>query len=189
MRGLHRAKEIQALVTWTLIVGTNEEPNVEKWDDAIGRRIVKIPSGPSLDPSEVDFDLESKIINGEVEGVLAWLVAGAVEWHWMRSTYGDGLEMPPAVAKATSDFENDNDHVAEFVKACIDFGASCSVRLADVNKAYQQHRGKGPDALKSRALYSRIIDYCRASGHPVTKDHRMFYGLELAAQKWGAGNV
>jgi P4 family phage/plasmid primase-like protien len=90
MRGLHRAKEIQALVTWTLIVGTDEEPNVEKWDDAIGRRIVKIPSGPSLDPSEVDFDLESKIINGEVEGVLAWLVAGAIEWHRMRITYGDG---------------------------------------------------------------------------------------------------
>ena len=107
MRGLHRAKEIQALVTWTLIVGTNEEPNVEKWDDAIGRRIVKIPSGPSLDPSEVDLDLESKIINGEVEGVLAWLVAGAMEWHRMRITYGDGLAMPPAVAKATSDFEND----------------------------------------------------------------------------------
>jgi len=189
MRGLHRAKEIQALVTWTLIVGTNEEPNVEKWDDAIGRRIVKIPSGPSLDPSEVDFDLESKIINGEVEGVLAWLVAGAVEWHRMRITYGDGLAMPPAVAKATSDFENDNDHVAEFVKACIDFGEGCSVRLADVNKAYQQHRGKGPDALKSRALYSRIIAYCRASGYPVTKDDRVFYGLELAAQKWGAGNV
>ena len=58
-----------------------------------------------------------------------------------------------------------------------------------MNKAYQQYRGKGPDALKSRALYSRIIDYCRANGYPVTKDHRMFYGLELAAQKWGAGNV
>jgi putative DNA primase/helicase len=195
MRGLHRANEVQAPMTWTLIVGTNEEPNIEKWDDAIGRRIVKIPSGPSLVPSEVDFDLESKIINGEVEGVLAWLVAGAVEWHWSLITYGDGLWMPPAVAKATSDFENDNDHVAQFVKACIDFGVGCSVRLADVNKAYQQHRGKGPDALKSRALYSRIIDYCQANGYPVTKDQRNFYGLELAAeispaqQRWAAGNV
>lgn len=106
-------------MTWTLIVGTNEEPNVEKWDDAIGRRIVKIPSGPSLDPSEVDFDLESKIINGEVEGVLAWLVAGAIAWHRMRIAYGDGLWMPPAVAQATSDFENDNDHVAEFIKRAL----------------------------------------------------------------------
>lgn len=106
-------------MTWTLIVGTNEEPNVEKWDDAIGRRIVKIPSGPPLDPSEVDFDLESKIINGEVEGVLAWLVAGAIAWHRMRIAYGDGLWMPPAVAQATSDFENDNDHVAEFIKRAL----------------------------------------------------------------------
>jgi phage/plasmid-associated DNA primase len=115
--------------------------------------------------------------------------------HWRLITYGDGLWMPPAVAKATSDFENDNDHVAEFIKACIDFGAGCSVRLADVNRAYQQYRGKGPDALKSRALYSRIIAYCQANGYPVTKDHRNFDGLGLATeispaqQKWLAGNV
>ena len=47
-----------------------------------------------------------------------------------------------------------NYHLAEFVKACIDFGAGCSVRLADVNKAYEQHRGKGSDALKSRAPHT-----------------------------------
>jgi hypothetical protein len=35
-----------------------------------------------------------------------------------------------------------------------------------VNRAYQQHRGKGPDALKSRALYSRIIDCCRGQRLP-----------------------
>jgi hypothetical protein len=67
--------------------------------------------------------------------------------------------------------------------------------LADVNRAYQQHRGNGRDALKSRALYSRIIEYCRANGYPVTKDHRNFYGLQLAAeispgqQIWMAGNL
>ena len=29
----------------TIIIGTNEEPNIEKWDEAIGRRVIKIPSG------------------------------------------------------------------------------------------------------------------------------------------------
>jgi phage/plasmid-associated DNA primase len=36
MRGLSQAREAQVPVTWTIIIGTNEEPNVEKWDDAIG---------------------------------------------------------------------------------------------------------------------------------------------------------
>jgi phage/plasmid-associated DNA primase len=68
MRGLYRAKESQVPVTWTIVIGTNEEPNVEKWDDAIGRRVIKIPSGPSLETWEVDLDLEDKILESEAEG-------------------------------------------------------------------------------------------------------------------------
>jgi hypothetical protein len=45
MRGLYRDKESQMPVTWTIIISANEEPNVEKLDDAIGRRVIKIPSG------------------------------------------------------------------------------------------------------------------------------------------------
>ena len=106
MRGLFRAQETQAPVTWTVIIGTNEEPNVEKWDDAIGRRVSKIPSGPSLDDSEVDFELEDKILDDKVEGVLASLVAGCIEYFRLRSQDGDGLIMPAAVLQATNDFQD-----------------------------------------------------------------------------------
>ena len=44
MRGLYRDKESQMPVTWTIIISANEEPNVEKLDDAIGRRVIKIPA-------------------------------------------------------------------------------------------------------------------------------------------------
>jgi phage/plasmid-associated DNA primase len=114
IRGLYRDKESQAPVTWTIIIVANEEPNVEKWDDAIGRRVIKIPSGPSLEMWEVDLDLEDKILQGEAEGVLASLVAGCMRWHQLRSANGTGLDMPQAVAKATSDFEEANNHVVEF---------------------------------------------------------------------------
>ena len=62
MRGLYRDKESQMPVTWTIIISANEEPNVEKWDDTIGRRVIKIPSGPWLDLSEVDPALEDKTL-------------------------------------------------------------------------------------------------------------------------------
>ncbi len=77
MRGLYRDKESQVPVTWTIIISANEEPNVEKWDDAIGRRVIKIPSGPSLELLEVDLDLGRA--PNEAEGVLAawWLGASA----------------------------------------------------------------------------------------------------------------
>ena len=181
MRGLYRAKESQVPVTWTIVIGTNEEPNVEKWDDAIGRRVIKIPSGPSLETWEVDLDLEDKILESEAEGVLASLVAGCVHWHQLRSANGTGLDMPQAVAKATREFEEANDHVAEFIHACVDFGPDYSVPMAQVNRAYKTHRA-GKETLGGRALYERIVAHRTATGHLVTKDHRNFYGLHLAEQ-------
>jgi putative DNA primase/helicase len=181
MRGLYRDKESQVPVTWTIIIATNEEPNVEKWDDAIGRRVIKIPSGPSLEMWEVDLDLEDKILQNEAEGVLASLVAGCTRWHQRRLANGTGLDMPQAVAQATRDFEEANNHVVEFIHACVNFGAGDSVPLALVNKAYKTHRG-GKETLGRRALYERIMAYAAANGHQVTKDHRNFYGLRLAEQ-------
>lgn len=99
------------------------------------------PHGPSLDSWEVDLDLEDKILQNEAEGVLASLVAGRTRWHQLRSANGTGLFMPPAVAQATRDFEETNDHVVEFIHACVNFGEGRSVPLARVNKKYKAHRG------------------------------------------------
>ena len=176
MRGLYQAREAQVPVTWTIIIGTNEEPNVEKWDDAIGRRVIKIPSGPSLEMWEVDLDLEDKILESEAEGVLVSLVAGCVRWYQLRSANGTGLDVPVAVAKATRDFEEANDHVAEFIHACVDFGEGYSVPLTQVNRAYKAHRA-GKETLGGRALYGRIAAHAAANGHQVTKDYRTFYAF------------
>lgn len=183
VRRLHAAGEVQAFVTWAIIIGTNEEPNVERWDDAIARRTIKIPSGPSLDPTEVDLDLEEKILTTEVEGVLASLVRGAVRWSTQREAHGTGLTMPEAVARATQEFENSNDHVAEFIAARIDLGSDYSVAASAVSDAYKKHRGKGGAELGARALYARILEYFAArqdeTGVEVTKDARKFYGIHL----------
>jgi hypothetical protein len=42
--GLYGGKESEVPVTWTIIIGANEEQTVESWDDAIGRRVTKIPA-------------------------------------------------------------------------------------------------------------------------------------------------
>ena len=92
--------------------------------------------------------------------------------------------MPLAVAKATRDFEEANNHVVEFMHACVNFGEGRSVPLVRVNKEYKAHRG-GKETLGRRALYERIVAYAVANGHPVTKDQRNFYGLDLAEQPRG----
>jgi hypothetical protein len=57
-------------------------------------------------------------------------MAGCTRWHQLRSPNGTGLFMPPAVAQATRDFEEANDHVVEFIKACRASGCSASLMLA-----------------------------------------------------------
>ena len=89
--------------------------------------------------------------------------------------------MPQALAKATRDFEEANNHVVEFIHACVNFDEGRSVPLARVNKEYKAHRG-GKETLGRRALHERIVAYAAANGDRVTKDLRSFYGLDLAEQ-------
>jgi phage/plasmid-associated DNA primase len=74
-----------------------------------------------------------------------------------------GLAMPPAVAKATSDFENDNDHVAEFIKAFIDFGENRGRGVA-VIAALQFDSSRYPHSVLLAELAGNIADGIFAVG-------------------------
>ncbi|WP_144800884.1 phage/plasmid primase, P4 family [Curtobacterium sp. BH-2-1-1] len=173
-------QEEQVTTTWTVLVGTNEAPNIEKWDDAIKRRLIVIPSGPSLDDSEKDLHLADRILRDEAEGVVASLVRGAHRWWTLHQREGSAFtRLPAAVVAATSNFEQNNDHVADFVSTFVDFGEGYSVSASEVDRAYRRHRGTDA-ALGRNGLYVRILEHCERLGHAVSKDARKFRGFRLA---------
>lgn len=179
VRRLHHQEE-QIATTWTILVGTNEAPNIEKWDEALKRRFIVIPSGPSLEEWEKDLHLADCILRDEREGVIASLVRGAHRWWTLQQREGSAYSrLPAAVVAATGQLEADNDHVAEFVSAFVDFGDGYSVLASDVKRAYQRHR-VNDGSLGGRALFQRIIEHCTQLGQPVTKDTRRFHGFRLA---------
>lgn len=74
-----------------LWMDTNRKPTIRDVDDnATFNRLHPIPFAVTIPPDEVDKSLPRKML-AEAEGILAWAVAGAVEWRRI------GLSKPPEV--------------------------------------------------------------------------------------------
>lgn len=94
--------------TFHLWMATNHKPIVHGTDAAIWERIKLIPYTVFFPEDTRDKQLGEKL-RAEQEGILAWMVMGALEW---RET---GLGVPDEVRTATSEYRAAMDVVADFI--------------------------------------------------------------------------
>lgn len=137
---------------------TNHKPVIKGQDEGIWRRVLLVPYTAKFGtPEEVSvgkahYVRDTKIVDrleNEKEGILAWMVQGAVEW------YRDGLNEPDAVKTASKDYQNEQDRVYQFINEICDLGQDNSCYLT-----YGHTDGVYP-------TYNR---WCRMSGiHPLSK--------------------
>jgi putative DNA primase/helicase len=101
------------LPRFALWIGTNHDPAA--YDDALWRRIAKIPFPNALPPERRDPRLKILLRDPEKGGkaVLAWLVAGAVAW------YQYGLMQPLSVTTATYEYHQEQDQPQSFINDCV----------------------------------------------------------------------
>jgi P4 family phage/plasmid primase-like protien len=135
--------EIDAPVTWTIIVVTNEMPGLTSFDSALRERILVIPGGPAIPAGERDTHLGARLLAAEAEGILAALVAASVEY------YRSGLTVPLVVAMETEKYAEQQNTVTEYLRDCFTQGpaaypAGGSVARRDVWDGYVRWAGKGP---------------------------------------------
>ncbi len=107
---------------------TNHKPSIKGQDEGIWRRVQLAPYLASFGTEEEveegkrgavkDLGLLERLREkGEMEGVLAWRVRGALEW-----LQGGGLR-PPAVVRAASEaYKGEQDRVRQFVDECCETG-------------------------------------------------------------------
>jgi len=107
------ADEYNYTPQFKLWVATNSEPTITGTDEAIWRRIQKIPFDLRLEPSQVDKELLEKL-KKEASGILNWLLAGCLQWQKMRD-----LAPPDEVKKATNAYRAEMDVVQDFVSDCL----------------------------------------------------------------------
>nr|WP_202453539.1 phage/plasmid primase, P4 family [Streptomyces sp. SID4913] len=119
--------------SFLLLVAGNFKPAILSQDEGTWRRVKLIPFDATFSNAlgNKDTTLPAKL-RDEAEGILAWAVAGAVEW------YADGLSEPSSVATATQAYRESEDRLAEFLNArCVRSG---DVRVAPmaIRRAYAE---------------------------------------------------
>jgi len=153
-------------------------PTVEGDDLAIWRRLRVLPFGVTI--TDPDKGLAAKL-RAEAEGILAWAVAGAVEW------YREGLGAWAAVERAKAAYRHGEDRVGEFLDACCVVERDARAENGELIAAYvawEQEQGRTP----LRDLHDRLGR--RGFGSVKSNGKRYRTGVRLGAgtQRDGANN-
>ena len=110
----------------------NHAPVVAQSDDALWRRILRLPFENIIPQNKRDNNLKSILTDPETTGraVLAWAVKGCVEW------YRNGLQIPTSVRQATESYKANSNPLADFVGDDCVLNAAAYTKVADLRQAY-----------------------------------------------------
>jgi putative DNA primase/helicase len=172
---------------------TNYEPVIQGSDFGIWRRVLLVKYDVKFGSAEqiatgkahelADPTLADALRN-EREGILAWLVRGAIEW------YKTGLRPPASVLAATDEYQSEQDRADQFVQDCCTLDKTSWVSYGDLHREYQTwclQRGYRPLGLgKLLTELKRLVPFFEKDGDGrkqvvggKRKTVRGCYGLRL----------
>jgi len=157
-----------------LVLSTNHKPRVTGTDHGIWRRIRLVPFDVVIPDAEQDHRLAERL-RDELPGVLAWMVAGCLEWRQ------HGLTMPDEVRDATACYQLEMDPLASFLEArtVAEDGASVTAGLLYQDyRAWSEETGDTP--MSQRAFSARLTE--RGVNHSGRRDNAgryLYAGLRL----------
>ncbi|MGW6420365.1 phage/plasmid primase, P4 family [Streptomyces sp. NPDC055055] len=139
--------------THKLFLMGNHQPRVTAGGKSFWRRLRLLPF--TRTPEKVIEDLDLLLVAEEAPGILAWIVAGAVD------AFKDGLRDPASVTAATAQYAAEEDALARFLDEACHVGGGAQVRTATevFRSAYERWcRAEGEDPLPSRQLGRELKD-------------------------------
>lgn len=164
-----------------LCLGTNHKPRADSSDFAFWSRLhlvefglsyVDRPSAPHERP--IDKNLSEKL-SKERSGILAWLVRGCILWQ------NGGLQPPPSVLSATSEYRRSEDDLAEWIEdKCIEADGA----IITAKAAYQSFRDWWTENISDKPpSQKRFGDAMSRRGYQKDRGAaggaRRYLGLEL----------
>jgi putative DNA primase/helicase len=121
---------IEFRATHKLFLDANCKPVIRGGDSAVFRRLKPIPFTVIIPEEQQDEHLLEKL-NGEAEGILAWLVRGCQQW------LAEGLGDPPEVVEASARWREQSDRFGAFIEEKCVRGPKIWVGQTDLWCAYQ----------------------------------------------------
>ena len=158
----------------------NHAPRVRDNDEAMWRRILRVPFEHVVPPERRDRALKATLRDPAKAGpaVLAWAVRGAVEWH------RKGLAVPKVIELATDSYRADMDPLRDFLADCCVVHPQAFAAGGDLRSAYEEWaRGQGARPIGAREFGERLeamgcAKSARRQGGPT---RRGWSGIGLAA--------
>ena len=143
-----------------LWLATNHRPEIRDTSDGMWRRVRLIPFLHKFEGSERVSDLDTRLIETEAEGILAWAVEGA-----KRAAQGEP-DIPEKVRAAVAEYRAEEDLVAQFVGECCAESPDIRVGKTDLHKAFQAWNSAGvTPPLKTFNLRIRARGYGEKTVH------------------------
>lgn len=165
-------------------LGTNHTPVIKGSDVGIWRRIRLIPFEVNIPPEKVDKSLKYKL-RKEMPQIMAWAVEGCLKWQ------REGLEMPECVKRATAEYKQDMDLLAEFNESCIviDYDTGEAIPANKIFAVYSAWaKAHNEQEMSSRRFYREITKKLpekirRGDGMYFTKIRLTHYAESLTETK------
>jgi putative DNA primase/helicase len=151
-------------------LSTNHRPVVRGTDNAIWRRLKLIPFGVSIPEAEQDPKLSEKLLS-ERSGILNWMLQGVRDWLEY------GLDDPPEVIDATSEYREESDFFQEFLVDCCDIqndGRDC--QAADLYESFRGWTGGG--RCKSQTAFGKEMK-TRGFKKRISQGRKYYVGVSL----------
>lgn len=177
---------------FTIWLSANEPVNADADDDALWLRVCVIHFPGSYTGDKEDKTLKAKMLQPEtLEGILAWIVAGAAAWY---GSLPAGLQRPPSLVEETQKHRDDNDEVRQFLDENYVDAPGEYVSYPAMYAQYEiwcQSNGVTPKKKRSFTTSLKRKEYetggndnreymnFEQGGKPITKQVQVVRGLKL----------
>jgi putative DNA primase/helicase len=165
-----------------LWLSTNNKPVIQGTDDAIWDRLRLIPFNRRFEGAAADPKLDERL-RAEMPGVLAWVVAGCLEWQ------EHGLQEPEEVTDATRQYREEMDTLAAFIEERCIVHEDASAPATPLYKQYRmwcEDAGERPETQKmfGMRLRERGFAHERISGGEH-KGRKGWFGIGIRVNHGG----
>ncbi len=164
---------IEFIETHKLWMDCNHKPLVRGNDQALWNRLHLIPFNVTIPAGEIDRELPAKLL-AEAEGILAWMVAGAVRWH------SEGLGKPAAVESAVVEWQSDMDQFGRFIGECCIVGEFAQAKARPLYSAYRKWAEEAGEQPVMETSFANTLKE-RGFTKKRTKNGAVYQGIGLAS--------
>lgn len=127
-------ESFEFLPQFKLWLAANHAPRVKDDDEAMWRRILRVPFEQVIEKENRDPKVKATLRNPKKAGsaILTWAVKGCLKWQH------DGLTVPEVVELSTEEYRQSQDPLKEFFEDECEFDPVVFIPVVDLRTAYDQ---------------------------------------------------